>query len=272
MTAARVLEAYFDLVGDRFVQYRSSAFGSVLQPWNSATRRRFMTTELPELRRQRNWGYVLSDGQNRGSWLLMFHGFRPVSEPERASFLRFEFDKAFSPTVLRALATQLLEITPCTSGTGGYVFQGHPRGPLGRASWNQIFAWARRYWGVDVYDLDAVTYHTRRGLTSVSWLTLIGPSVANLDPSTMERVHEVATETVTTSGGTLVQAGTVPILGDRNQSEDLSDYETLAAVLEPFQIQGPLVFGEGYRSRWDEEMTEAWLRRFIDPETFARAY
>lgn len=270
-TAARVLEAYFDLMGDRFVELGSTAYGSERRRWNPTARGHFMRGELPRLRTRRDWGYSWSDGLDRGSWVLMLHGFRPVSEPDMASVLRFEFDWQLDPEALWRLAETMLGIVECTSANAGYVFQGQPRGPHGRESWNTIFAWARRYWGVEVQDLDVTVAHALQGIKCVSWATAVGPSLSARDPAALEQACGVATAVVTASGGTLLRAGATPVLGDRNRREDLSRYEALAQALAPLQLTGHGSFAPGYQSRWDEEITQAWLRRFTAPDDFANA-
>jgi hypothetical protein len=165
----------------------------------------------------------------------------------------------------------MLGIVECVSGTAGYVFQGQPRGPHGRESWNAIFARARRYWGVEVQDLDVTVAHALHGLKCVSWATAVGPSLDAREPTAVEQACGAATAWVTTTGGTLLRAGAAPVLGDRNRREDLSRYEALAHALAPLQLVDHGSFAPGYESRWDQPTTQAWLRRFTAPDDFADA-
>src|SRR5947207_3036171 len=83
-TARRVLDLYFDMWGDPFVKYASTAFGSGPSEWNKPDRQRFLSSELPQLRQHVDWGYSFSDGRKTDSWMLMFHGYRPFTDAGKA--------------------------------------------------------------------------------------------------------------------------------------------------------------------------------------------
>src|SRR6267142_671655 len=62
-TVRQVLELYFQTWGDPFVKYASTAFGSGSSEWADQARLRFITKELPRLRKHVDWGYSFSDGR-----------------------------------------------------------------------------------------------------------------------------------------------------------------------------------------------------------------
>ena len=149
-TARLVYDLYLRTWGDRFRIYAPTTLGSLPRDWSSATRHKFETSELPDLRQHEDWGYIFSDNQKTDSWLFMFHGYRPAAEAGKASFYRFEFDWQLAPERLLEFTQAVLQLVHCVSGYGGYVFQGQPRGPYGRLSFDQMYSWAWRYWGVEM--------------------------------------------------------------------------------------------------------------------------
>jgi hypothetical protein len=264
-TAGSVYDLYLRTWGDPFRAYGSTAFGKRIREWSSAARRRFETHELPELRKYEDWGYVFSDNQQTDSWLFMFHGYEPASEPGKASFYRFEFDWRLAPERLMEFTQAVLQVVNCVSGYGGYVFQGLPRGPYGRSSFDQIYRWARRYWGVEVQNLDVTVNHMLEGYKCPSWLTIVSDRLPGISPAIVSAAESVAFQSWRSSGGTIQQAGSSPVLGDRNRAESLDSYEAIARALEPIQVKQHGAFGGSF---FTEDRTMAWLRRFSEPRGF----
>ncbi len=267
-TVRQVLELYFDSWGHRFVEYSSTAFGSLMQPWNSQVRKQFENNELPDLRKARDWGYAFSDGRGPDSWMLMFHGYKPFSEAKKASFYRFEFDWDVDTDALNNFTIGLLNIINCVSGNGGYVFQGQPRGPNSRNSFNQIFSWAKRYWGVEVQDLDLTVQYMLDSFKCVNWLTIIGGNLAKTNPKVISDAKKAAYQSIEINDNFLFQASEMPLLGDRNRKEILEGYVALSKALEPIQVVNHDSYGNEFGSGWDEESTNAWIRRFTEPDNF----
>jgi hypothetical protein len=265
-TARAVYDLYLQTWGDRFRIYLPTTMGRLPRDWSPAARQRFEISELPDLRQHEDWGYVFSDNQTTDSWLFMFHGYASASEPGKASFYRFEFDWQLPPERLVEFARAVLEIVKCVSGYGGYIFQGQPRGPYGRSSFDAVYRWAWRYWGVDVQDLDVTVSHMLDGYKCPSWLTIIGERLAQRNPAAVRTAEGAALKAIPTPGGVILQAGPVPILGDRNRLEPLDAYEAIARALEPLQVTQHAKFGG---SLWTDARTMAWLRRFTDPRGFA---
>ncbi len=261
-TARAVYDRYLATWGERFKTYSSTAFGELARDWSPAARQRFERQELPDLRQREHWGYVFSDGRASDSWLFMFHGYRPALEAGKASFYRFEFDWQLEPGRLLEFTEEVLCIVRCISGYAGYMFQGQPLGPFRKSSFDQFYAWARRYWGVDVEDLDVSVNHMLDGYRCPSWLTVMGERLERREPNAVSEAARAALRSVRTPGGMLLQAGPKPVLGDQNRRESLDGYAAIARALEPLQVRQHGTFGG---SRWDESRTMAWLRRFTEP-------
>jgi hypothetical protein len=265
----KVARAIYDLYaarwGDRIRSYGSTAFGALLLNWTPAAQHAFEADLIPKLRQFDDWGYVLTDGQPSGSWIFMFHGYRPVSEAGKASFFRVEFDWQFDAAELLRFATDILSHIECVSGYGGYVLQGRFRGPNGNAAYDQAYAWARRYWAVQVYNLDVAVDHALDGYFSPNWLTIIGDRLAQRSPEALRAAEAAAYRAFTTPGGVILQAAPVPTLGDRHRRETLDGYEHIAKALMPIQVPHHGPFGG---TRWTEDATLAWVRRFTDPSGF----
>ncbi len=198
------------------------------------------------------WGYSFWDGLNVGSRSIMFHGYTPVREPGLASFWRFEFDWQLDECLLRDFLVEVFGLTLCVTGYGGYTFVGLPSGEGAAESWDVIYAWARRYWGINVEDVDVSAAALLDGMKCVSWLTAIGPGLCLEHPHAVKAGRAAASWSAQTTSGTILQVGETPVLGDRNRQDDLSQYEAMANALLPLQVQQHGSFGEEYDCKWDE--------------------
>ena len=265
-TARAVYDLYLSNWGDVFRVYAPTLAGSLPSAWTPAARRHFEDRELPDLRRHDHWGFTFSDDRSTDSWIFSFHGYRPASEPGKASFFRFEFDWLLPADRIAAFAEAVLKIVTSVSGYGGYIFQGLPNGPYGKLSFDQIYAFARRYWGVEAQDLDVTVDYMLDAYKAPTWLTVIGPTLEAKSPASVAAAAAAAHRATRTPGGVILQAGPAPTLGDRHRFERLDVYQAMARVLEPLQVVDHSSFGG---TRWTDETTNAWLRRFSDPARFA---
>ena len=265
-TARSVYELYLRTWGDRFQIYAPTSFGSLPRKWTAKTRRNFESNEIPVLREFQDWGYVFTDDRRIDSWLFRFHGYKPFTEAGKSSFFASSSIGGWHRSSCFGSLRDVLELVQCVSGNAGYMFQGQPAGPYARSSFDQIYSWARRFWGVEVQDLDVTVNHMLDGYKCPSWLTIVGRRLAALSPTTIPLARSVAFASFVTTGGVILQAGQTPILGDRHRFEPLEHYVAIARALEPIQVRKHGGYGG---SRWTEENTMAWLRRFTEPERFA---
>jgi hypothetical protein len=259
VTVRRVYDAYFRAIGDIFKNFRSTVPWARLEPWDSAARARFENVLLPELRKTVHWGYGFSDAKPTDSWIFMFHGFRPLSEPGMASFFRFEFDWQVDAAFVRALALNVMSMFPVCSGYGGYLLEGRPSSEYEEVSFERLYALARRYWGCDVEDIELSAKELKQGYKCLSWLTIIGEPFRSKFQREMAQAKAAAFDYVDGVFATLLQVSEKPTLGNRNLQADLNSYFDVAHALLPLQIKSHEPF---WSTRWENGQTMAWLHRF----------
>lgn len=183
-------------------------------------------------------------------------------ECERASFLRFRFPVSFPPERLVEIAREILVLLPVWHGTAGFMFS--VAETERDIAYDQVWAWARRYWGVQVVDTRSGSWDAIQGLLGTNWLTLLGAQFLSEKPLNLS-VRDFAGGPVSMrncGGGVLVQAGLRPILGDLNLFEDVSAYAAAARLLSAASIQEPTPFPGMFT---DHVSTLAWIRRFEEP-------
>lgn len=258
--ARSVYDIYMHRCGERVRGFCSTAPGSLVLPWTTATRQTFEDKKLPALRRHRDWGYGFADDQEVDSWLFMFHGARPQSEPDRASFFRFDFPWDIDPAFLLELALAVAGVAPYRSGFAGPYFQ--IRIQEEAPSLDHMYALARRYWGIEAHHLDVTSWHMRHGIKCVNWLTLIGAPLIAAHPDELRRARAAAFAAHETRYGLVLQAEERPRVIDRNLNEPLGGYAAVAGALRPLQVEDHAGFGG---DRWTDDETRRYLRRFTDP-------
>jgi Protein of unknown function (DUF3396) len=191
----------------------------------------------------------------------------PTLGRDRASYVRIGLPVTASAGTLLALTSTLADRLPFWAGTAGFLF--NPVESEWRAAFDQIWAWSRRYWAIEVADTRAGSWDVLGGLLNVNWLTLIGRDLIQMlakeersvrlkQPPAELRVHE-------TMGGAMLQAGPAPLLGDLNRFEDWSAYSEAARLLEPALIAEPTAFAGMFA---DHVSTLSWTRRFLAPNAW----
>ncbi|MCA9648300.1 MAG: DUF3396 domain-containing protein [Myxococcales bacterium] len=255
--ARDLYDLYMQRFGSHVRMYCSTAPGSGPRQWTPGTRHSFENQDLPKLRRFTTWGYGLSDGQETDSWLFMFHGARPHSEKGRASFCRFDFPWDVDPMLVHELALEVIGMIPFRSGSGGPFFQISATSLA--VSLDRMYAWARRYWGIDAQNLDVTMWHALEGITGVSWLTLLGGYYLERFPEAVEEAQAVAFAWQRKQHGLLLRVEERPRIIDRNRNEPLGGYGAVARALLPLQVRSHEGFGG---EKWTADETLRYLRRF----------
>lgn len=258
--AREVYDLYMQRCGSHVRTYCSTAPGSLPRPWTAGARHSFENRDLPKLRRFNDWGYGFSDGRTTDSWLFMFHGFRPRSEPGRASFYRFDFPWDTDPMVVHDLALELLGTTPFRSGLAGPYFQLSMQDEV--ASLDRMYAWARRYWGIAARHLDATSWHMLDGIEGVNWVTLLGAYTLERHPEVVEAARAAAFASQQAPHGVLLRVEERPRIIDRNRNEPLGGYAAVASALRPLQIETHAGFGG---DKWTADETMRYLLRLTEP-------
>jgi hypothetical protein len=252
-----VFDAYFSRFGGQIKRWASTAPGEAeLYDWTSGSEQMFKTQLLPGIRSGIHWGYAFDDGAELDGNLFMLHGYRPASEPGRASFFRFEFPWNVSHDAVRELAAAVADAVPFVSAVGGYFFKPTLDEP---DAYDEMYGICQRYWGVDAWNLDMMVYYVRDAYPSVNWLTLIGSTLQAREPDAIDAARRGAWATQDLTHGVLLQAAESPTLGDRNAADPMPGYFALASALEPLQLIELESFGG---RRWDDSNSLEWVQRF----------
>jgi TseV toxin immunity protein TsiV len=175
--------------------------------------------------------------------------------------LPLDADKA----ILKETAIAIADNVELYSGHGGLVFVYDPW--LKEVALNSIYAQARRFWGVDVEDLNGSLPLMRNAIKSVNWITLLGGQVASRG-KLQDAVEHLAAKpglTIERRQHALVMiAGFEPVAGDQHRpSGSLDPYYAVANALKSlFLTEHPDFPGERFVKNGN---TVGWIRRFINP-------
>ncbi|RUV71949.1 MAG: DUF3396 domain-containing protein [Mesorhizobium sp.] len=197
-----------------------------------------------------------------GSFALNIQGLKYKSR-ETCWYIRFLFPLSFPPDQLTSLARTVADRIDLYSGHGGPVFAYFPDSR--RQAFTEIYAKARRFWGVDIDMLDFVAQRMRRELKSPCWLNLLG-SPFRTDADLLGRMHALRAEhdisIYDQVFGTVFVLGKEPSGLDRNRlAKDVRLYQAMAKVMDGHILEGvdPLP-GDGFLANADA--TDDWLHRF----------
>jgi len=213
---------------------------------------------LDSFDRRKDRGIVLWDGQLRESWSLTIQGVGPDHGRARASFIHVYCPNEADPNVLAQLALALANRVPFLSGHVGLaaVFNAD----LKNAAFDQVYAWAKRYPGLEVEDLNVTVNHVLDRIKGANWLTMLGAELADgFDPAHAGASLPSGIDVLAARHGVVFKAGPVPQLGDRNRGDWPAPYVAMERALAPLKTT---VHGE-FAGRFSEESaTSAWLQRF----------
>ncbi len=181
------------------------------------------------------------------------------------SFVRLLLPIGTDLGLMASTAAAIADNVEFYSGHAGLAFVYDPR--LQLAAFDHIYAQSRRFWGVEIEDLNRTLPLMCDGIKGVNWLTLLGNRLAITELNKgIESLSTVPDLKVTAhKNGTIFTIGTEPVVGDQHRpDESLSPYEAVANAL------GDLILTEhddfpGQRFA-DNGNTVGWIRRFIEPE------
>jgi len=220
-------------------------------------------------RTERGWRteFRLWDGRMQESWSACFYRLAHQAEEPEYAFYRFLFPWDTPPALLAELTRELGQQIEYLSGHAGYCFLYDPY--FKETAFTQIYRWARRYWAIDVEDMNAVLTYMHDGIKTISWLNLIGPRFL-ADPQVQG--HRQALEAIPTASlqpcgsGVLLRLGDRPILGDRHHPElELAAYYRAGALLEPVLLNEV----DKFAGPFDEDSrTLDWIHRFAAPKNW----
>jgi len=183
----------------------------------------------------------------------------------RAGYVRVRLPLEAPVLDLLGATSLLAQALPVQQGRAGYVCEVDENNR--KIGFDQAWVWARRYYGMDVFDSVEETWDATKGLLGVNWLTIVGERWMKgpLKDVPLEDRSGVVRVSKTPHGGVVLQAGTNPTIGDHNRVQDVSALALASKILEPALIEAPT----GLPGMFDDhQSTLLWIRRFLDPQAW----
>jgi len=225
----------------------------------------FLASQRARITQGRRFSVQLWDGAQTGAWSLVVRaahrrdtGWHP--------FIRLMVPVTSDPDTLVTAARYWADQLPIRSGHGAITFTYDPWF-LDRA-FNDIYALAKRFWGVEVEYLNGTLPLMTDRVKSVAWLTLLGKqftsqSTIAADLTAVAR-RDARITVETRARATILKIGDEPVVGDQNRPDaSLDGYYALASALEPVLLDDHPDFPGAFVNTAD---TAGWIRRFIDPK------
>jgi len=185
---------------------------------------------------------------------------------ELHAFLRVTVPPATDPLVLIEAARDLADRIEFLSGHGGFAFGYRPKKKFD--AFSKIYPLARRYWGIDVEDLNGTLPLMKNAIKSPNWLTMIGAGLAQSEAVAkavqLPQAHPLV-KVERRANGMLLRVGDAPVVGDRHRpTPELDAMTALGTALAPLIVRDhPSFSGDGFI---DHDNTNAWFHRFDDPD------
>jgi Protein of unknown function (DUF3396) len=225
--------------------------------------RDILATHLELMNRRRDQALAIWDGSTQDSWYFTVWGVPPERGRLAASFCKATFPNGVDPEVIFDLATRLASVLPFLSGHAGLT--AHFDAEHKTTAFDIIFAWARRFPGLEVEDLNLTIHHVLDAVKGANWLTLVGAKL-------WERLKQVSGGEISlpstigvmpTKNGMLLRAGSTPQLGDRNAATVPELYAAVERALAPLKLtEHPEFAGRFAR----DSATMKWLYRLSTPD------
>lgn len=214
---------------------------------------------------RRPFEFQLWDGKETDSYSLNFRCVRERHGAPSHAFVRFMFPLSIDCRLLQALAERCADVLPIRSGHGGLC--------LSYRAWDKergftlAYARARRWWGLDIEDLNLTLPLMTDRIKGAQWLTVLGgrfagrPDVA----AKLERSSSPVVEVSRRRNAAVIVAGPHPVVGDQHQADPgLAPYEAVARMVQPVTLERHPDFGGEHFP--EHGNTIGWLHRFTDPE------
>ncbi|WP_054312729.1 type VI immunity family protein [Mesorhizobium sp. 1M-11] len=240
---------------------RIAAARGIPDPYLQPVYRRIREGRAFELR---YWDHVSIDDP-RGSWSFSCHRIH-LRNSGLHSALRVLFPLDTDVEVLVGIARDIIDNVEFISGHGGLTFAYDPWQRI--AAFDHIYAQAKRYWGLDIENMNLTVPVSNTGIKTVSWLTLFGKGLSAVDPAWTELVRGCASLPLVNiergRRGYLMRLGLEPDIEDMNRPKTMNDlYFQASRRLEPlFLREHPRFSGRLFFENAD---TMGWIRRFINP-------
>lgn len=239
---------------------RAALAAGIKRPYLQPARTRIQTGRAFEVRfwdgreiddREGSWSFTCRRIHRRSTGL---HAFVRILLP-----LQSEYE------ILRATAFAIADKVELFSGHGGFVFVYNTW--LKGNGLDQIYAKARRFWGIDVEDLNCTLPLMTNGIKGINWITLLGRRFAS-EPQIQVALDFLAKEPAVDierrQQAIVLIAGHQPVVGDQHRSDrSLDPYYAVANALKPmFLAHHPDFSSERFIKNGN---TVGWIRRFIEP-------
>jgi len=179
------------------------------------------------------------------------------------SCARYLFPIDFDHQRIAQAARDIAANVRLKSGHGGLTFAYNPS--YRAAAFEAIYHRARRFWCVDVEDLQGTLSTPSLGIKAVSWLTMIGADqpYANLANQLGEYASRSTLELSRHRHGAVAVIGSAPGAGDVNRPGEIpAEYFDTAQILSPAFVKDHREFPTVL---FADPNTMGWIRRFIEP-------
>jgi len=218
---------------------------------------------MREMDRRLDQGVIVWDGGETSFWSFNIGGVFEPDQPPQASFCQIIFPDDAPPSLAIDAARGLADRLPLLSGHAGYttLFKLLVK----NQAFDQIYAWAKRYWGLEVEDLNRTLPVTLDGVKGANWLTLVGNDFwLRLQQAgggaEVQVPSSVAMEV--RAHARLLVAGDRPVFADRNRGEFPDAYAAVERAIQPIKVVNHPEFDGRFR---EEHATGAWLHRLTEP-------
>ena len=215
--------------------------------------------------KRHGWKVELLSDRSAPQTSLEFRDGNQALGNQCASYLRIRLPLDTPPERLLELVTRMAEVLPVWHGSAGYVFNVVESERA--LAYDQVWAWARRYWGVQVVDPVTAVWDAGKGLLGINWLTLLGNEFLR-ERAPQLCVEKTSDEHVSishSSRAAIVQAGERPLIGDLNVFEELAPYIQASHLLSGALIEEATEFPGMFT---DQESTSRWMYRFENPHAW----
>src|SRR5262245_30183826 len=193
---------------------------------------------LREMDRRLDQGVVIWDGGEASCWGFNIEGVFEPDEPPQASFCQIIFPDEAPPRLMLDTARGLADCLPFLSGHGGLAALFSR--PMKDEAFTQIYAWTKRYLGLEVEDLNRTLPVALEGAKGANWLTLVGNTFwdrlkqankgAEPQPPPLIKVED-------RGQGKLIIAGDLPVFADRNRAEFPDAYAAAERLILPIKVK-----------------------------------
>lgn len=200
----------------------------------------------------------------QGSWSLSIRAVKRRSSGVHA-FVRVLMPVDTDHEVIWSFAVNLCRKARILSGHGGLTFVYDPW--MKEQIFDEIYALARRFWNVDIEDLNSTLVLMRHHIKGVFWLTIIGDALAmkyRISPAHLLAVLSTLVRVERSPSAVLAQLGPHPTPEDVARGNPVANtYLDVSQALAAMHLQWHPDF-PGARFSLNGNTT-GWIRRHLEP-------